>query len=231
MLSVSGLALQSLMQWMPKLLTLEAAVIFTMEWNYLLALLTFSWVACITPGPNNMMILSSGLNFGVRASLPHLFGINLGFCLMVVLIGMGLGSVFTLYPMLHQLVKVVGLLYLLWLAWKIATTDPVSTSEGKVKPFGFWQAAAFQWVNAKAWVMITGAVATFTTVGGNIGLQIFLITAAFFLVGLPCTTSWLLGGHLMSKVLKNDRAYRLFNRLMGLLLAVSTWPVVYELFG
>jgi threonine/homoserine/homoserine lactone efflux protein len=206
-------------------------VISTFEWDYLPALATFTWVACITPGPNNMMILSSGLNYGVRASLPHLLGINLGCCLMVLLVGLGLGSVFSWYPVLHQLVKVIGVVYLLWLAWKIATTDKAALPEAQVKPLGFWQAAFFQWVNAKAWVMITGAITSFTTVGSHIGLQIALITLAFFLIGLPCTTSWLVGGYLMAKVLKNGQAYRLFNRSMGLLLAASTWPVVDELFG
>ncbi len=201
----------------------------TVDLNYLLALLTFCAVASITPGPNNLMIMSSGLNFGLRASMPHLLGINLGFCLMVLLVGLGLSSVFSTLPQLHQVIKVAGLLYLLWLAWKIAATRKTDVAQGRVKALTFWQAAAFQWVNAKAWVMITGAVTAFTTVGGELTAQVWLITAIFLLVGLPSTACWLLGGHLLAPLLQSDRASRRFNQLMGALLALSTLPVLQEL--
>ncbi len=112
------------------------------------------------------MMMSSGLNYGVKASLPHLAGICLGFPLMVLLIDVGFGVVFSALPWLHTLIKLVGLLYLCWLAWRIASS-PVSTLDSQHKPpLSFWQALLFQWVNAKAWVMATGAVAAFTTVGG-----------------------------------------------------------------
>ena len=113
-----------------------------------LAVLFFAFSTTITPGPNNIMIMSSGVNYGVKASLPHWLGICLGFPLMVLLVGLGFGLVFDRYPHLHQLIKVLGTAYLLYLAWRIASARPETIATGKSKPLSFWQAAAFQWVTA-----------------------------------------------------------------------------------
>lgn len=194
-----------------------------------LAVLFFAFSTTITPGPNNVMIMSSGVNYGIKASLPHWLGICLGFPLMVLVVGLGFGVVFERLPHLHQLIKVLGVLYLLWLAWQIATAQPKAIEQGKSKPFSFFQAALFQWVNGKAWVMATGAVAAFTTVSGVYWLEVSIITAAFLLVAFPCVGAWLLFGAALRVVLTKPLFQRIFNICMALILALSIVPVLLEL--
>jgi threonine/homoserine/homoserine lactone efflux protein len=193
------------------------------------AVLLFAFSTTITPGPNNVMIMSSGVNYGTKASIPHYLGICLGFPFMVLLVGLGFGVVFDRYPNLHQLIKVAGVLYLLWLAWHIASAEPKAIEKGDRKPLSFWQAVLFQWVNAKAWVMATGAVAAFTTVQGNALVEVFAITLAFLLVAFPCVGLWLVLGSVLRKLLTNPIMQRIFNVSMGLLLVASIIPVLIEL--
>ena len=194
-----------------------------------LAVLFFAFSTTITPGPNNIMIMSSGVNYGVKASLPHWLGICLGFPLMVLLVGLGFGLVFDRYPHLHQLIKVLGTAYLLYLAWRIASARTETIATGKSKPLNFWQAAAFQWVNGKAWVMASGAVAAFTSVTGVYWWQVLMITLAFLLVAFPCVGVWMLFGAGLRKLLNNAVAQRIFNLLMALILLLSVLPVVIEI--
>lgn len=194
-----------------------------------IAVLFFAFSTTITPGPNNVMIMSSGVNYGVRASMPHFLGICLGFPLMVLLVGFGFGVIFEKFPNLHQLIKVVGVIYLLWLAWHIASAEPKAIKRGDKKPFTFWQAALFQWVNAKAWMMASGAVAAYTTVQGNPVIEVVAITLAFLLMAFPCVGVWLLFGSLLRKVLSNSIFQRVFNITMGLILVASIIPVLQEL--
>lgn len=194
-----------------------------------LAVLFFAFSTTITPGPNNVMIMSSGVNYGVKASVPHWLGICLGFPLMVLLVGLGFGAVFERYPHLHQLIKVVGLVYLIWLAWQIASAEPKAIEKGKRKPFSFLQAALFQWVNGKAWVMASGAVAAFTTVGGVYWLEVSVITAAFLLVAFPCVGAWLVFGAALRSTLTKPLFQRIFNICMALILLLSMVPVIMEI--
>ncbi|MEW6996331.1 LysE family translocator [Colwelliaceae bacterium BS250] len=202
-----------------------------MEFFY--ASLLFALSATITPGPNNIMIMTSGLNYGVKKSLPHLFGICLGFPAMVIIVGLGFGIVFETYPVLHQLIKIAGILYLLYLAWMIASSKPSDLKSGDTesKPFSFIQAVLFQWVNPKAWVMVTGAVAAYTSTQGNVFIQVFAIAMAFFIVAFPCVGSWLYFGVGMRQVLQKPNYQRAFNILMALLLVLSITPVIVELFN
>lgn len=193
------------------------------------AVLFFAFSTTITPGPNNVMIMSSGVNYGVRASMPHFLGICLGFPVMVLLVGFGFGVIFEKFPNLHQLIKVAGVVYLLWLAWHIASAEPKAIQKGEKKPFTFWQAALFQWVNAKAWMMASGAVAAYTTVQGNPVVEVVAITLAFLLMAFPCVGVWLLFGSLLRKVLSNSIFQRIFNITMGLILVASIVPVLQEL--
>lgn len=197
--------------------------------DLLLAVLFFAFSTTITPGPNNVMIMSSGVNHGIRASVPHWLGICLGFPLMVLLVGLGFGVVFERYPHLHQLIKVLGVAYLLWLAWRIASAEPKAIEQGKSKPFSFIQAALFQWVNGKAWVMASGAIAAFTTVGGVYWLEVSIITAAFLLVAFPCVGVWLVFGAVLRKVLTKALFQRLFNITMAIILVLSVVPVLLEI--
>ncbi|NMP15621.1 MULTISPECIES: LysE family translocator [unclassified Thalassotalea] len=197
--------------------------------EFFLPILIFAFSSTITPGPNNIMIMTSGLNFGIRRSLAHLFGICLGFPSMVVLVGLGFGVIFEHFPMLHMAIKVIGIMYLLYLAYLIANAGTQQQGETKSQPLTFIQAVLFQWVNPKAWVMATGAIAAFTQLDGHLFSQVLLVALGFFLVAFPCVGSWLYFGVLMNKIINNPKSVRYFNLTMALLLVVSILPVVAEL--
>ena len=192
-----------------------------MSVDLFLALLAFAFATSVTPGPNNLMLLASGVNFGFRRSIPHMLGVGLGFGLMVIVIGLGLGAVFETYPVMHRLLAYGGGTYMLWLAWKIATTGPV-VGEAKVgsRPMTFLQAALFQWVNPKAWVMAITAVATYTVASSH-AASVLLVGLTFVLVNIPSISVWTLSGVAIRRVLTDPRHLRLFNIGMALLLLVS----------
>lgn len=196
-----------------------------------IAILVFAASSTVTPGPNNIMIMTSGLNFGIKRSLPHLLGICIGFPLMVTAVGLGFGTVFDIFPLLHEIIKVLGVAYLLYLAWLVASSAPTSmeAEDNGSKPLTFLQAALFQWVNPKAWVMATGAVAAFTSQSTEMFIQVMAISLSFLAVGLPCVGSWLLFGSGLKRFLKEAKYQRIFNISMALLLVVSILPVLQEL--
>ncbi|WP_241049403.1 LysE family translocator [Achromobacter xylosoxidans] len=187
----------------------------------------FALVSSITPGPNNVMLAASGLNFGFRRSMPHLLGVNLGFTLMIFLVGIGLGSVFQQVPVLYTVLKYVGAAYLLYLAWKIANSGGVEEGEVRGKPMTFLQAAAFQWVNPKAWVMAVGIIATYTPQAGFFA-NLVIATLVCGLVNLPSIGIWVTFGTALRRVLHKPWAIRAFNITMALLLVASLYPVVLE---
>jgi threonine/homoserine/homoserine lactone efflux protein len=197
------------------------------------ALILFILSTSITPGPNNLMIMTSGVNFGLRKSLPHLLGIDIGFPLMLIGVGMGISQLFELVPSLMLWLKMLGVIYLTYLAYKIAMT-PINTI-GKsntaqlAKPFTFIQAALFQWVNPKAWIMAVGAVATYTVTSSDPITQVFVIASLFIIFGTPCTVAWLGFGKALKRFLSHPSYQRGFNISMALLLMVSLYPVIAEL--
>ncbi|WP_448215633.1 LysE family translocator [Endozoicomonas sp. 2B-B] len=193
------------------------------------SLLAFAFSSTITPGPNNVMIMTSGMNYGTRQSIPHFLGICLGFPLMVLFVGLGLGAVFDLFPVLHDIIKVLGVAYLLYLAWLIAKSAPADLNGGKSRPLTFIQSALFQWVNPKAWIMATGAVAAYTTVSGDVFLQVIVIALAFLVAAIPCVGVWLFFGVRLKKVLQQPSYQRAFNITMALLLVLSIIPVIGEM--
>lgn len=194
----------------------------------LLAFVAFALVTSITPGPNNMMLLASGVNFGIRRSLPHMLGISLGFMVLVIAVGMGLGQLFERLPVLHDVLRYVGAAYLLYLAWKIAQSGaPQGRDTPSARPFTFLQAAAFQWVNPKAWIMAIGAITTYTPHEGFF-TNVLLIAALFALVNCPSVGLWTVAGSLLRKWLDNPRALRAFNIGMALLLVASLYPIVID---
>ena len=197
--------------------------------DFLPALVLFVVTAAFTPGPNNIMIMASGLNFGFSRSLPHLFGICLGFPVLVIAIGFGAGYVFERYPLVHEMIKLVGVSYLLYLAWRIATAAPTSLKGGRSRPLSFFEAALFQWVNPKAWIMATSAIATYTTVGADLVAQISVIVLVFFLMTWPAAGAWLLCGAALQRILGNPRHQMTFNITMSLLLIVSMHKVIIEM--
>ncbi|PKG58587.1 LysE family translocator [Shewanella sp. GutDb-MelDb] len=192
----------------------------------ILTIALFAFSSGITPGPNNIMLMSSGVNFGVKRSLPHLFGICIGFPAMVLAIGLGLSAVFQSYPILHVIVKCVGISYLLYLAWLIANSSAKMNGKVTVTPLTFIQAAAFQWVNPKAWIMGIGAIATFTTMQQALAPQVITIVSVFFCVALPSAFVWLGFGVALKRILKNQRQQKIFNVSMALLLVLSIIPMI-----
>lgn len=187
----------------------------------LAALAGFAFVTSITPGPNNLMLLASGTHFGWRRSLPHLLGISFGFGVMLVLVGLGLGEVFTRWPGLHEMLKWVSLAYLLYLALRVATAAPPSAAGGgRGRPMGFGAAALFQAVNPKAWAMALTAVTAY----GDLGIA--PLAAVFVLVNLPCCGSWALLGEQMRRWLHRPRALQAFNWGAAALMAASVLPLL-----
>ncbi|QYJ87604.1 LysE family translocator [Shewanella mesophila] len=195
-----------------------------MELIFAIALFAFS--SGITPGPNNIMLMSSGVNFGVKASLPHLAGICIGFPCMVLAIGMGLSALFQSYPILHLVIKYVGITYLLYLAWLIANSSSKMEGKQTSKPLSFVQAAAFQWVNPKGWIMAVGAVATFTSIDLPLTPQVVTIASVFLSVAFPCAIVWLGFGVALKRLLKNQHQQKWFNITMALLLVLSIVPMI-----
>ncbi|MBK5542663.1 LysE family translocator [Pseudomonas sp. TH05] len=203
----------------------------TLSPDLLLAFALFALVTSITPGPNNTMLLASGVNFGFNRSIPHILGISCGFFVLVLAVGLGLGAVFEAYPVLYSVLRYVGAAYLLYLAWKIARSGPMSeTEQGQGKPISYWGAAAFQWVNPKAWVMAVGAISTYTPLQGYF-TNVLVISAVFALINAPTVSLWAACGSLLRNVLRNPRWLRLFNLGMAALLVISLYPLLLESVG
>ncbi|MFA0440306.1 lysine transporter LysE [Vibrio sp. 10N.286.49.C2] len=199
--------------------------------EYFLTVVLFAFSASVTPGPNNIMVMTSGVNFGVKKSLPLLIGICVGFAVMLLLVGLGFAQLFELFPSLHLIIKCIGTFYLLYLAWLIANSSGSVRTSSQARPFSFIKGALFQWVNAKAWVVATGAIAAFTTSGSNFYSQNLTIALTFFVVSFPCVGVWLLFGSMVKKWLNSDRNRAWFNYVMAGLLVVSVIPVVIDIIG
>ena len=182
-----------------------------------------------TPGPNNILVASSGVNFGFRATIPHILGVTVGYPLMLLLVGVGLAKIFTDVPQVHTVLKYVCIVYLLYLAWKIAVA-PVADAETRrtAKPMTFIQAAAFQWVNGKGWVVALSAVTTYTVVNATLTMQVLALAALALFVTLGSVTTWTLFGAFLRRYLHTDRRRRIFNYSMAGLLVASILPVFWE---
>jgi len=191
------------------------------------AFVLFAVVASFTPGPNNVMLMTSGLNFGVQRAQAHAFGVSIGFAFMVLVVGVGLGALFTAWPLLYQILKYAGVAYLLYLAWLIARAHGLREGEKRSRPITFLQAAAFQWINPKGWVMIVGAVTSFTAFMPYPG-NVLVMAAIFGLLCIASAEAWILFGSSLRRIVTNDRAVRIFNITMAFLLVASIIPVLVE---
>ncbi|MFC3630681.1 LysE family translocator [Paracoccus angustae] len=190
--------------------------------DILLALTGFSLVTSATPGPNNMMLMASGANFGLRRTVPHMLGVSLGFGAMVAVLGMGLDRIVMGSAVLAGALKWLSLAYVLWLAWKIATAAPPSQAEPPGRPLGFLGAAAFQWVNPKAWAMALGALSAYAAGAGGP----LVVAAVFAVVNLPVVAAWAAAGQGLRGLLARPARLRAFNAGMAGLLVLSMLPVV-----
>lgn len=196
-----------------------------MEIANLIPLFAFAFVTSVTPGPNNMMLLASGANFGFRRSGPHMLGISLGHAFMVLLMGLGLAAVLHQAPSVMLALKVASMAYVLWLAWKVAHSAAPKGAAAGAKPLTFLQAAAFQWVNPKAVAMAITAV---TVYGGNGGLGATVaVAAAFGTVNLPSVAIWCAAGERLRQWLQNPARLQVFNWTMAVLLVASMLPVLW----
>ncbi|WP_299191815.1 LysE family translocator [uncultured Litoreibacter sp.] len=195
-----------------------------MNIDILYGLVVFAFVSSITPGPNNLMLMASGANFGFVRTMPHMLGIALGFTVMVFLVGMGLAQVFDAYPVLHDVLKVLSVLYMCWLAWKIANAAPPREGETAGTPMTFLQAAAFQWVNPKAWAMALTAVTVYSL--GTTPLAVAAVAATFGIVNGPAVSTWTIIGQQLRRILTNPTRLRVFNWGMAVLLIASLYPVL-----
>lgn len=196
--------------------------------DLLYPLILFCLATLFTPGPNNLMLMTSGLNFGLRRTLPHLFGVDLGFAFLVFCTGVGLGGLFKMFPSAYIILKYAGAAYMLYLAYVIAMSDPhAPKANARKKPFTFVQAAAFQWVNAKAWIMAVGAISTYAPVAPY-PYNAALIAGIFGLFGAASSFSWASFGLAMQRFLKHPKIIRAFNLGMALLLIVSILPIFWE---
>ena len=191
------------------------------------ALTLFAFVASATPGPNNIMLMTSGLNFGFRRTLPHFWGVDLGFAVMTLLVGLGLAEIFVRAPVLMTALKWAGAAYLVCLAVKIARSGPIRSDKAGAKPLTFVQAAAFQWINPKAWIMAVTACATYTDQNRHT-LGVLVITAVFTLVTLPAIAVWVGLGAALQRWLGRPRNLAVFNYTMAALLIASLYPVFRE---
>jgi threonine/homoserine/homoserine lactone efflux protein len=188
--------------------------------DLLIALALFGFVSSITPGPNNTMLMASGANFGFGRTVPHLSGVVVGFPIMVIGIGLGLGGVFTAFPVLHDVLRVVGAAYLLYLAYKLARSDSLSAGPAGASPMTFWQAVAFQWVNPKAWAMALGTVANFVPKDGYTQ-NVVMAALVFAVVNGPCVATWAGFGVVLRRFLARPGALRAFNVTMAVLLVAT----------
>lgn len=187
----------------------------------------FALVTAFTPGPNNMMLMISGANFGVRRSLPHCLGITVGFPLMVGIVGLGLGSILVASPLLHRSLTYVAFAYLLYLAWKLAGAGRVDAEGVKVgRPMSFLSAALFQWINPKAWIMALGATALYVLPGEPAVTSVTRNVACFILAGAGSSLAWCLFGTAIARTLSSERRVALFNSAMAALLVLSMVPTL-----
>jgi threonine/homoserine/homoserine lactone efflux protein len=199
-----------------------------MSEQLLIAFVVFAAVMCFTPGPNNVMLLASGLNYGLRRTLPHVAGVTIGFAFMIAVVGFGFGAVFTAYPVLQTVLKYAGAAYLVYLAYAIATAAPPDPAQASSRrPMTFIGAALFQWVNVKGWVMVIGTVTAYAAIASypwNIVLQALLT----LWMGLLSTVTWALFGSSLQSLVKSPGVVRGFNIVMAVLLLASLIPVFSE---
>ncbi len=197
-----------------------------MTQDILFALVAFSFVSSVTPGPNNLMLMASGANFGLRRTIPHMLGISLGHAFMVTLVGVILLRIFETYPVLNTILTVLSVIYMLWLAWKIANAVPPDAKKVTGTPFTFLQASAFQWVNPKAWFMAITAITNYAPQDNGALIGALTVAAVFAVVNLPSVSIWAWLGVQVRRFLSTPRSLRIFNITMAALLVLSLYPVV-----
>ncbi len=196
-----------------------------MQIEIFLALIVFAFTTSITPGPNNMMLFASGVNFGFVRTIPHMIGIGVGFLVLLLAVGFGLGALLAAVPLVYTVLKFAGGAYLVWIAWKIGTSRSLGEGNSGTRPMSFLEAAAFQWVNPKAWVMAVSAMATYTN-SANYAMSVLIVGLAFAIVNFPSVSTWAGFGSALRQWLADPVRLKWFNITMALLLVASLWPML-----
>jgi len=199
-----------------------------MSQSLLIAFVVFAAVMFFTPGPNNVMLLSSALTYGFRRSVPHIAGITFGMGFMVAAVGLGLGTIFITYPVLQTILKYAGAAYLIYLGAAIAMSGVATSGQDNQRgPMTFWGAVVFQWVNAKGWVMVIGTITAYAAIA-SFPWNILIQTAITIVMGTLATVAWALFGSALRPVLTSPLAVRVFNIVMAALLLASLYPVFMD---
>ena len=196
-----------------------------MDGSTLISFATFAMVAAFTPGPNNVMLAASGANFGFRRTLPHIFGILVGFCGLVVAAGLGLATLFAMMPWLYDMLKVISVLFLCYLAWKIGSAGRAVTKDTD-RPLSFFQAASFQLINPKAVTVIISSVTAYTSTAENVSAEVTMLLVVFAAVTICATCTWAVFGTAIAYLLTSQTRLRQFNITMALLLVASLLPSI-----
>lgn len=200
-----------------------------MTTELLLALCAFAFISSITPGPNNLMLMTSGINFGLARTVPHMMGVVLGFTLMIALVGIGIMQLIEAIPGAGLAIQIASGLYLLYMAWKIATTEtsPAEKADGArgaAKPFSFVQAALFQWVNPKAWTMALTAISAYAPKSQG-WAGVIAVALVFGLINLPSTGAWAVMGAKLRRFLSDPARLKAFNVTAAVVLVASLYPM------
>ena len=190
----------------------------------LIALTAFGIVAAFTPGPNNIMLAASGMNFGFVRTAPHMSGVVIGFVAMLLGVGFGLGAFFMAYPLAQTALKIIGIAYLLWLAWRIANAAPADPSV-RSRPISFIEAALFQWVNPKALLAVVSTMSIFIRPESAVS-DVFIVAVVFFFLSIGAVVSWTAFGAGLRGFLGDPARRRVFNIATALLLVLSIAPMV-----
>jgi len=192
-----------------------------MTTSLFLALITFAFISAYTPGPNNALLLATGVNFGFRAATPMIFGVGLGFPFLILCVGLGLGRIFDIYPFLLTVIKIIGSIYMLWLAWKIATARP-SENDSVVasKPLNFIQGCGFQWVNPKAWIMAVYSLSAFT-LPTQFKTGLISVVGVYLFMGLTSAATWAAFGVALKNLMNDPKWFRIVNTSLAAALVAS----------
>ncbi|AUQ65273.1 translocator protein, LysE family [Phaeobacter inhibens] len=201
-------------------------IFIAMTYELFLALAAFVFGTVFTPGPNNLMLMASGANFGFRRSLPHLTGVAVGFPLMILPVGLGVMQLFDAFPALTWIMTALSVAYMLWLAWKVANAAPPREGEAQGTPLSFLQACAFQWVNPKAWAMALGAITLYAA--SRDVTAILWVSGTYLLLGCFSASTWTLLGQQLRRLLTRPAQLRAFNWTMAALLLASLAAILLQ---
>jgi threonine/homoserine/homoserine lactone efflux protein len=198
-----------------------------MTWELFSALFAFAAISSFTPGPNNTLLMASGINHGLSKTLPMMLGVIIGFPAMIAVVGFGLAQIFQVYPILYTAMKYLGAAYLLWLAWKIAMSTPSASGENTAQPLSFFQAAGFQWINPKGWTMAVAALSTYTIPTSYL-FGVAIVALTFMFTGVGSSFTWVLFGTGLRNALTDPRWFRMINIALACTLIISLVPMLWH---